>query len=171
MGLQRVNSLKKILMLGKLEGRRRGGRQRIRWLDGITDSMDMNLSKLGDSEGQGSLACCSPWGCKELDMTEQLNNNSFRNSPSPIPLTTHKILLYTHSSQVCFGTLTLCNADLVNAAVKVSPLPLPDIPAQPHHKSSKPVWLGFALHKWEVGLRVGSSVKHWRKSSYILLEN
>ena len=73
--MQRVNSLKKILMLGKLEGRRRGGRQRIRWLDGITDSMDMNLSKLGDSEGQGSLACCSPWGCKELDMTEQRNNS------------------------------------------------------------------------------------------------
>ena len=43
-------------------------------MDGITDSMDVNLSKLGDREGQGSLACCSPWGCKELDTTEQLNN-------------------------------------------------------------------------------------------------
>ena len=43
------------------------------WLDSITDSMDMNLSKTndaeGDSERQGSLACCNPWGCKELDMT------------------------------------------------------------------------------------------------------
>jgi len=49
----------------------------MRWLDGITNSMDMNLSKLG--EGQGSLACCSPWGRKELDMAEQLksNNNVF----------------------------------------------------------------------------------------------
>ena len=62
-------------MLGKIEGRRRRGQQRLRWLDGIIDSIDMSLSKLpGDSEGQGSLACRSPWGCKELDTTEQLNN-------------------------------------------------------------------------------------------------
>ena len=52
------------------------GQQRIRWLDGITDSMDMSLSKLGNGEGQGSLAWCSPWGHKESDMTEQLNNIS-----------------------------------------------------------------------------------------------
>ena len=45
------------------------------WLDSITDSTDMNFSKLGDSEGQGSLACCRPWGRKKSDMTQQLNNN------------------------------------------------------------------------------------------------
>ena len=67
--IQRADSLEKILMLGKIDVRRRRGRQKMRWLDGITDSMDMSLS----GDGQGGLECCSPWGCKELDMTEQLS--------------------------------------------------------------------------------------------------
>ena len=71
--MQRTDSLEETLMLGKIEGRRRRGRQRMRWLDGITDSMDMSLSKLGVGDGQGSLVCCRPWGHKESDTTEQLN--------------------------------------------------------------------------------------------------
>ena len=67
----RTDSFEKTLMLGKIEGRRRSGRQRMRWLDGITNSVDRSLSKLGEMvKGQGSLACYSPWGHKELDMTE-----------------------------------------------------------------------------------------------------
>ena len=46
----------------------------MRWLDSIINSKDKSEQTLGDSEGQGSLVCCSPWGHKELDMTEQLNN-------------------------------------------------------------------------------------------------
>ena len=50
----------------------------MRWLDGITNSLDMNSGKTpGDSERQGSLVCCSPWGRKELDTTWQLNNNAY----------------------------------------------------------------------------------------------
>ena len=75
--MQRAESLEKTLMLGKTEGRRRRGQHRMRWLDGIADSVAMSQA-LGDGEGQGSLACCSPWGCKESDMTERLNNNKCR---------------------------------------------------------------------------------------------
>ena len=56
-------------MLGKIEGRRRRGQQRMRWLDGITDSMDMSP---GVGDGQEGLACCSSWCRKESDMTERL---------------------------------------------------------------------------------------------------
>ena len=68
--MRRADSLEKTLILGKIESRRRRGRQRMRWLDGITDSMDMSLNTLGECEGQGNLECCSPWGHKESDTTE-----------------------------------------------------------------------------------------------------
>ena len=67
----RANLLERTLMLGMIEGRRRRGWQRMRWLNGITDSMDMSEQTPGDSEGQGSLVCFSPWGCKDLDTAEQ----------------------------------------------------------------------------------------------------
>ena len=57
-------------MLGKIEDQRKKGQQRMRWLDGITDSVDMNLSKLQEMVWEREA-----WGCKELDMTEQPNNH------------------------------------------------------------------------------------------------
>ena len=64
--MQTANSLEKILILGKIEGRRRRGQQRMRCVNYITDSMEKFEQTLGNGEGEGSLACCSPWGHKEL---------------------------------------------------------------------------------------------------------
>ena len=59
-------------MRGKIEGRERRGQQRARWLDGITNSMDMNFNKLLEIVEDREPACCSPWDCQELDTaTEQ----------------------------------------------------------------------------------------------------
>ena len=70
----RANSLEKTLMLGKIGGRRRRGQQMMRWMDGITDSMDMSLGKTpGVGDGQGGLVCYGSWGRTELDTTEWLN--------------------------------------------------------------------------------------------------
>ena len=67
--MRRANSSEKTLTLGEIEGRRRG-QQRMRWLDGITDSRHEFEQTQGDGEGQGSLACRGPWGHEELDTSE-----------------------------------------------------------------------------------------------------
>ena len=73
--MRRADSFEKTLMLAKIESGRRRGRQMMRWLDGITDSMDMSLSKFWEIVKEGSLVCYSLRDHKELDTTEQLNKN------------------------------------------------------------------------------------------------
>ena len=72
--MRRADSLEKTLMLGKIEGRRRRGRQRMRWLDDIINSMDVGLGGLQELVmDREALACCGSWGRKASDTTEQLN--------------------------------------------------------------------------------------------------
>ena len=102
--IQRADSLEKTLMLGKIEDTRRWGQQRMRWLDSITHSTGLSLSKF--REIQGSLACYSPWSHKELDMTWPLNNS---NNTCIIVFKSKldKVLCLCLVAQSC---QTLCNA-------------------------------------------------------------
>ena len=94
----RNESLEKTLMLGKIEGRRRRGRQRMKWLDGITDSVDMSLNKFWELVmDKEAIMCCSPWGRKELDMIEQLNWTEQGTCPV-VQLLSHMIVLFQNGN-------------------------------------------------------------------------
>ena len=99
--MQRADSLEKTLMLGKIEGGRRG-QQRMRWLDGITDSTDMDLGGLQELVMEGSLACYGPWGRKELDMTDWLN---WWSGGVPSDLSTPLLFFNRKISQMQLGRL------------------------------------------------------------------
>ena len=105
--MQRADSLEKTLMLGGIEGRRRRRWQRMRWLNGITDSIGMSLSKVWVCDGQGGLVCWDSWGRKDSDTTEQLNwtgLNYIAMASAGFLQTTH---LWTFNMYVSFLTFNL----------------------------------------------------------------
>ena len=75
--MRRTDLLEKTLMLGKIEGGMRRGQQRMRWLDGISDSRDMSLSRLQELVRTVKSVCGSPQGCKEADPAEQVNGTEW----------------------------------------------------------------------------------------------
>ena len=109
--IRKTHSREKTLMLRKIEGRRRRGRQSMWWLDGITEPMDMSLSKLRELVmDKGDYLCCNPWGCKELDRTEWLNWTELFISPGdfPNPEIEHRSPIWQEGDNIANPDKLLC---------------------------------------------------------------
>ena len=110
--MQRTYSFEKTVMLGKIEAGRRRGRQRMRWLDGITSTGHEFVLTPAVGDRQGGLACCSPWGHKESDRTEWLNRTEL------FPLVPSELFYYSIHSIVCSqpgdGKTVVCPTDRLN---------------------------------------------------------
>ena len=108
----RVDSLEKTLVLGGIGGRRKRGRPRMRWLDGIIDLMDVFEWTLGDGDGQGGLACCDSWGRKESDTTKRLNwTETYTDS---LPTCIYQLALITTASSSTPTFFLLFKKSLLN---------------------------------------------------------
>ena len=141
-----ADSLENTLILGKIEGRSRRGWRRMRWLDGITDSVDMiemvRWQTPRDGEGRGRLMCCSPWGLKELDVTKWLSNNQNGN-------------LNEASTNICGSHLFYYMLTLLCSSSWV--------PRVPHNVVQKsPSSLVLVFHRWEI-----QSVNHLVKGGIL----
>ena len=99
--MQRTDSLEKILILGKIEGKRRRGWQRMSWLDDITSSTHLGLSQLWEMVKDRGACCAAFQGCKELDMFERLNSNNCKEESSLLPLCVYSII-YSYQHRVLF---------------------------------------------------------------------
>ena len=111
--MQIEDSLDKTLILGKIESKKRRWRQRMKWLDGITNSIDMNLSKLQKMVRDRVLPCYSPWGHKESDTILTENNKYF------IAYMYHNFFIHSSAQHLsCFHALV--NSAAVNIGIHVS---------------------------------------------------
>ena len=98
--MRRADSFEKTLILGRIEGRRRREWQRMRWLNGVTDSMDMVLGGLREfGDGQRGLVCCRSWGCKESHSATKLNWTYWARSCAPDSLVVRlQVAFHSHGT-------------------------------------------------------------------------